>query len=77
MYVTRTGRYEVDREGRVWLIGGSELPDWQDRKQVKGLPADAVMTNAAMGAGGGGGTTPPGKAGDSELPFNDAEEDKD
>lgn len=71
LYVTRTGRYEVDREGNVWLIGGADLPDGQERRRVRELPADAVLTPAAMRAGSGGGTTPPGKAPDPEQMYGD------
>ncbi len=59
IYTNRTGRYEVDREGRVWLIGGSDLQG-QERREVKTLPSDAAMTAAAMRAGSTGGTTTPG-----------------
>ncbi len=61
LYATRTGEYEVLTDGTVWLIGGAELPAGTPRKRVTGLPADAVMSNAAMGRPTTGGTTPPGR----------------
>lgn len=63
-YANRSGEYEVRRDGTIWLIGGNDLPDGEERVQVYALPDDAAMTHAAMpDAPVSGGTTPPGQRG--------------
>jgi hypothetical protein len=72
-YANRTGQYEVLTDGKVWLIGGADLPEGAPRKRVAALPGDAAMTNAAMDAPSAGGTTPPGKGPDPEQSRRDWE----
>jgi hypothetical protein len=60
-------------DGKVWLIGGADLPEGAPRKRVAALPGDAAMTNAAMDAPSAGGTTPPGKGPDPEQSRRDWE----
>jgi len=66
-YANRSGEYEVRRDGTIWLVGGQDLPEGEERVQVFELPADAAMTHAAMpDAPVSGGTTPPGRRADEE-----------
>lgn len=63
-YATRTGEYEVQVDGTIWLIGGQALPEGAERMEVDALPPDAAMTQAAMGGPSSGGSSPHGKRAD-------------
>ena len=66
-YANRSGEYEVLPDGTIWLIGGQDLAEGEERVQVFELPDDAAMTHAAMpDAPVSGGTTPPGRREDDD-----------
>jgi len=75
-YANREGEYEVLPDGKIWLIGGSALPEGTERVRLDALPADAAMTAGATGGAATGGNTPPGRGPDSKQAHREWDKEK-
>jgi hypothetical protein len=76
LYANREGEYRVLPDGTVWLIGGAALPAGAERLRIEALPADAAMTEGAMGGPASGGATPPGRGPDPGQAHREWDEKK-